>query len=194
MQASADCRETKVMQGRGERRGCVGDALEITRPRRRAKASSATSMTPQTPLEISAGRGHRTRSAEPPRTIIERCAPNGASGAHRNRRHGMPIRVRRTIRSVPDRIFADARLAAIYDDVDGDRCDLNHYEAIVDELGARSVLDIGCGTGTLSCRLAARGVTVLGVDPAQASLAVARAKPGAIASPGCSAMEQRSRR
>ncbi len=91
----------------------------------------------------------------------------------------MPIRVRRTIRFVPDRIFANERLAAIYDDVDGNRCDLNYYEAIVDDLGARSVLDIGCGTGTLGCRLAARGVTVLGVDPAEASLVVARAKPGA---------------
>jgi SAM-dependent methyltransferase len=91
----------------------------------------------------------------------------------------MPDPRRRTVRSVPDLIFADPRLAAIYDDVDGDRCDLDHYEAIVDELGARSVLDIGCGTGMLGCRLAARGLTVIGVDPAQASLDVARAKPGA---------------
>ena len=80
---------------------------------------------------------------------------------------------------MPDLIFADPRLAAIYDDIDGDRCDLDHYEVIVDELGARSVLDIGCGTGTLACRLAARGVTVVAVDPAQASLDIARAKPGA---------------
>lgn len=91
----------------------------------------------------------------------------------------MRNRVSRSIRSVPDLVFADARLAAIYDDVDGHRCDLDHYEAIVDELGARSVIDVGCGTGTLGCRLAARGLTVLGVDPADASLAVARAKPGA---------------
>lgn len=86
---------------------------------------------------------------------------------------------RRTVRSVPDSIFTDPRLAAIYDDVDGDRCDIDHYEAIVDELGARTVLDIGCGTGTLACRLAVRGLTVTGVDPAQASLAIARSKPGA---------------
>ena len=80
---------------------------------------------------------------------------------------------------MPDLIFADPRLAAIYDDIDGDRSDLDHYEAIVDELGARSVLDIGCGTGVLGCRLARRGVTVIGLDPAHASLDVARAKPGA---------------
>ena len=80
---------------------------------------------------------------------------------------------------MPDPIFADPRLAAIYDDVDGDRTDLDHYEAIVDELGARSVLDIGCGTGEFGCRLAARCPTVIGVDPAQASLDVARSKAGA---------------
>ena len=80
---------------------------------------------------------------------------------------------------MPDPIFADPRLAAIYDDVDGDRADLDHYEAIVDELGARSALDIGCGTGAFGCRLAARGLTVIGVDPAQASLEVARSKDGA---------------
>jgi len=80
---------------------------------------------------------------------------------------------------VPDPIFADPRLAAIYDDLDGDRTDLDHYDAIVDELVARSVLDIGCGTGALACRLAQRGIAVIGLDPARASLDVARTKPGA---------------
>ncbi len=80
---------------------------------------------------------------------------------------------------MPDQIFTDPRLAAIYDDIDGDRADLDHYEAIVGKLGARSVLDIGCGTGALACRLARRGITMIGLDPAHASLAVARTKPGA---------------
>ena len=80
---------------------------------------------------------------------------------------------------MPDRIFSDPRLAAIYDEIDSDRRDLDHYEAILDRLGAHSVLDIGCGTGVLGCRLSAQGLTVIGVDPAQASLDVARRKPGA---------------
>ena len=63
---------------------------------------------------------------------------------------------RRSVRLMPDAIFADPCLAAIYDDIDGDRSDLGHYEAIVEELGARRVLDVGCGTGTFACRLAAR--------------------------------------
>jgi SAM-dependent methyltransferase len=52
------------------------------------------------------------------------------------------------------------------------------YAAIADELGARRVLDVGCGTGTFGLLLAERGLEVTGVDPADASLAVARAKPG----------------
>ncbi len=80
---------------------------------------------------------------------------------------------------MPDEIFAHPRLAAIYDVHDGERDDLDAYEAIVEELGARSVLDVGCGTGTLALRSAGTGHDVVGVDPAAASLAVARAKPGA---------------
>ncbi|MGW0808560.1 class I SAM-dependent methyltransferase [Nonomuraea sp. NPDC002799] len=41
------------------------------------------------------------------------------------------------------------------------------------------MLDVGCGTGTFAVLLAARGLDVTGVDPAGASLDVARAKPGA---------------
>jgi SAM-dependent methyltransferase len=80
---------------------------------------------------------------------------------------------------VPDPIFADPRLAAIYDELEAPRLDLDHYEAIVAELAAATVIDIGCGTGELACRLARNGCTVTAVDPAEASLAVARRKPGA---------------
>lgn len=78
---------------------------------------------------------------------------------------------------MPDPIFALPRLAAIYDALDGQRLDLDAYCAIVTEFGARSVLDVGCGTGTFACALAAQGVEVIGVDPAQASLDVAQTKP-----------------
>lgn len=50
---------------------------------------------------------------------------------------------------------------------------------MIDEFGARSVLDLGCGTGVFALLLADRGLEVIGVDPAGASLEVARAKPGA---------------
>jgi SAM-dependent methyltransferase len=79
----------------------------------------------------------------------------------------------------PAAAFSDPRLAPLYDVFDDDRSDLEVYAAIVEELGARSVLDVGCGTGSFAVRLAARGVDVVGVDPAAASLDVAGAKPGA---------------
>jgi hypothetical protein len=44
---------------------------------------------------------------------------------------------------VADAIFSERRLAEIYDPLEPDRSDLDLYLAIVDELGARSMLDIG---------------------------------------------------
>ncbi|MEO8541469.1 MAG: class I SAM-dependent methyltransferase [bacterium] len=78
---------------------------------------------------------------------------------------------------MPDPIFAYPRLAAIYDAFDGGRDDLDAYAAIVEEFAARRILDIGCGTGAFACLLAERGFEVTGVDPAVASLDVARTKP-----------------
>ena len=78
-----------------------------------------------------------------------------------------------------DALFEEPRLVGVYDPLDPDRDDLLVYAAIAAEFEARSVLDIGCGTGTFACLLAGRGLDVIGVDPAGASLDVARAKPGA---------------
>lgn len=90
-------------------------------------------------------------------------------------------RAARSLRSVPvaDAIFGHRRLAGIYDALDPDRSDLDAYAALAEALAARTVLDIGCGTGTLACLLAGRGIEVVAVDPALASLDIARAKPGA---------------
>ena len=82
---------------------------------------------------------------------------------------------------MPDAIFAHQRLAWIYDAFDGPRDDLAAYVAIAAELGADRVLDVGCGTGCLAILLARAGRTVVGVDPAAASLDVARSKDGSAA-------------
>jgi SAM-dependent methyltransferase len=82
---------------------------------------------------------------------------------------------------VPDAIFAHLRLAPIYDAFDGERGDLAAYLDLAEELGAERVLDVGCGTGSLAVLLAQAGRTVMAVDPARASLEVAKAKDGAAA-------------
>ncbi|TXR56103.1 class I SAM-dependent methyltransferase [Quadrisphaera setariae] len=79
----------------------------------------------------------------------------------------------------PDAHYEHPRLAAVYDALDPDRSDLLPYLALVEELGARRVLDIGCGTGVLARLLADRGLEVTGLDPAAGSLAVAAAGAGA---------------
>jgi SAM-dependent methyltransferase len=81
-----------------------------------------------------------------------------------------------TVGPVPDAIFAHPRLAPVYDAFNADRHDLTAYLDIADELGADHVLDVGCGTGCLAVALAGTGRTVVGVDPAEASLEVARSK------------------
>jgi len=80
---------------------------------------------------------------------------------------------------MPDARFEDPRLASLYDAFDDDRSDLAAYLGMAAELGARAVLDLGCGTGTFALLLADRGLSVIGVDPAAASLDVARGKAGA---------------
>lgn len=85
----------------------------------------------------------------------------------------------RDVGAAPDAIFSDPRVARVYDPLDSDRSDLDTYLGLAEELGARRVLDVGSGTGTFACLLAERGYDVVGVEPAGASLDVARGKPGA---------------
>ncbi|MFH9659202.1 class I SAM-dependent methyltransferase [Streptomyces sp. NPDC017248] len=77
-----------------------------------------------------------------------------------------------------DECFGHPRLAAIYDPLDPDRSDLDAYLRMAEEFEAHQVLDIGCGTGVFALLLADRGIEVVGIDPASASVDVARAKPG----------------
>lgn len=78
-----------------------------------------------------------------------------------------------------DAAFEHPRLTAVYDALSPDRGDLDLYAGLVDQLQVRTVLDIGCGTGTFALRMAARGLQVTAVDPAAGMLECAQAKPGA---------------
>lgn len=50
---------------------------------------------------------------------------------------------------------------------------------LVKGLGARVIIDLGCGTGLMTRALATRGRVAIGVDPSPAMLEVARKGPNA---------------
>ena len=71
--------------------------------------------------------------------------------------------------------------AAIYDTEENPLVSLEQplFDALVGDVGGLEILDVGCGTGRHSLRLAERGAQVHAVDFADQMLARARAKPGA---------------
>lgn len=71
--------------------------------------------------------------------------------------------------------YEDLQIAQIYDAANPWSADLEFYTSLAGE-SAGQILDLGCGTGTLCCALAARGHRVTGVEPAAAMLAMARHK------------------
>jgi SAM-dependent methyltransferase len=74
--------------------------------------------------------------------------------------------------------FDDPRLVALYDTVNGygpgEQPD--YYLRCAAEIGARRVVELGCGTGMVSAAFAAAGYDVIGVEPSPAMLAIARAR------------------
>ena len=89
--------------------------------------------------------------------------------------------------------YQQPQIAEIYDLANPWAQDADFYLSLAG-LRPCSVLDLGCGTGTLCCALAERGHRVTGVDPAAAMLAVARRKPHAeqVEWVECSAQRYRS--
>lgn len=79
-----------------------------------------------------------------------------------------------------DLIFDHPRLVALYDVLEGTRVDLAGYLNIVEEVSGRSVLDLGCGTGTFALLLADRGIEVIGVTRRAAAV---RRRPARMSSP-----------
>ena len=78
-----------------------------------------------------------------------------------------------------DTHYTDPRLVAIYDHDNPRGPDTDFYLSLIAEINPNRIIDLGCGTGTLTCEMALAGRYVFGVDPSTEMLAVARRKPGA---------------
>jgi SAM-dependent methyltransferase len=74
--------------------------------------------------------------------------------------------------------YRDAELVELYDLDNPGGEDHAYYRALADAIDARSILDLGCGTGLLTRSLAGPGRTVIGVDPSRTMLDYARRQPG----------------
>src|SRR5918997_5436514 len=72
--------------------------------------------------------------------------------------------------------FSDSRLVAVYDTVNPIAEYETFYLDLAAKLSASSIIDIGCGTGLLTCELARRGHRLIGVEPSKAMLALARGR------------------
>ncbi len=70
--------------------------------------------------------------------------------------------------------FYDPRLVAIYDTVNPIAGYEGFYLDLAAKLPASTIIDVGCGTGLLTCELAKRGHRLIGVEPSSAMLALAR--------------------
>ncbi len=76
--------------------------------------------------------------------------------------------------------YNQAELADLYDDENGWDASADFYRDLALAIGTKTLLDIGCGTGTVTRGIvAATGGSAVGVDPAAPMLAVARRNTGA---------------
>lgn len=75
--------------------------------------------------------------------------------------------------------YRDPDLVKLYDLDNPGGPDHAYYRALTDELAARSIVDLGCGTGLLARSLAGPGRTVVGIDPSRTMLDYAQRQRGA---------------
>jgi SAM-dependent methyltransferase len=75
--------------------------------------------------------------------------------------------------------YRDDQLVQLYDLDNPAGRDHAFYRALADEIGARTIIDLGCGTGLLTRSLVRPGRSVLGVDPSATMLEFACRQSGA---------------
>ena len=73
--------------------------------------------------------------------------------------------------------FSDRRLVALYDTLNPFGDDSGFFCKQAQARAAKTIIDLGCGTGLLTVELAKRGHQMTGIEPSEAMLAVARVKP-----------------
>ncbi len=73
----------------------------------------------------------------------------------------------------------DARIVDLYDGDNPAGDDHAFYLALANRTGARSILDVGCGTGLLTVSFTGHDRRVVGVDPSHTMISYARNRPGA---------------
>ncbi|TSC68775.1 MAG: type 11 methyltransferase [Parcubacteria group bacterium Gr01-1014_56] len=61
--------------------------------------------------------------------------------------------------------FSDPRLVAIYDTVNPIESYQAFYLTLAKRLSASTIIDLGCGSGLLTCELAKQGHHMIGVEP-----------------------------
>lgn len=72
----------------------------------------------------------------------------------------------------------DSRIVDLYDGDNPDGPDHDYYRSLAESSAARTILDLGCGTGMLAVSLVRSGRTVVGIDPSHAMIEVARKREG----------------
>ncbi len=75
--------------------------------------------------------------------------------------------------------FSDPLLVSAYDALNSFGDDGYFWIREVERFSPETIIDLGCGTGLLTCELARQGYEVIGIEPARAMLDIARTKPDA---------------
>lgn len=72
--------------------------------------------------------------------------------------------------------FSDPLLVSAYDALNAFGDDSDFWLKEIERLSPKMIIDLGCGTGLLTCELAKRGYNMIGVEPASKMLDIARKK------------------
>lgn len=87
------------------------------------------------------------------------------------------LRHNKRVEETTSKQFSDPRMVASYDALNALGDDSEFFCQLIAKLSTRTIIDLGCGTGLLTCELARRGYKMIGIEPSDAMLDIARCKP-----------------